>query len=87
MSEPIGARKSSCYLKTCCMFIHFMSREIRTLRTNMAIVFPFPAMDVPALARGLDGSWGLKSQKKETHRWRNEEGERRSQFVSFFLTV
>ncbi len=29
----------------------------------MAIVFPFPAMDVVALENGLDGRWGLKSQE------------------------
>lgn len=50
-------------LATCCIFMHFMGRKIRTLRTNMTIVFPFPAMGVAALARGLDGHWGLKSQK------------------------
>lgn len=41
----------------------FKSREIRTLRTGMAIVFPLPTMDVEALASGLNGHWVLKSQE------------------------
>lgn len=41
----------SSYLKTCCIFyVLFKNTETRTQRTNMAIVFPFPAMDVVALA-------------------------------------
>lgn len=57
------ARKSSRYLQMCCIFnVLFKCREIRTLRTSAAIVFPFPAMDVAALGSGLDGHWGLKSQ-------------------------
>lgn len=29
----------------------------------MTVVFPFPAMGDAALASGLDGHWGLKSQE------------------------
>lgn len=42
----------------------FKSREIRTLRSSMAIVFPFPVMDVVALASGLNRHLGWKSPKR-----------------------
>lgn len=36
---------------------------MRTLRISMAIVFPFPAMDIAALTSGLDGNQGWKCQE------------------------
>lgn len=62
------ARKSSRYLQMCCIFnVLFKSREIRTLRTSTAIVFPFPAMDVVALGYGLDGHWGFQKSRRSRH--------------------
>lgn len=66
-SEVLGVRrqvgKPSCYLKTCCIFyVLFKNKE--TLGTNIAIVIPFPAMDVVALASKFDGQWDFKSQKR-----------------------
>jgi len=42
----------------------FKRREIRTLRTKMAIVSLFPAMDGVALVKGLVGHLGLRSQER-----------------------
>lgn len=78
------ARKSSCYLKTCCIFKFYT--YIRTLRTNMAIVFPFPAVDVVALANEIGWTLGLEKSRRSRHvdgvlksNDYNKGGERRSQ--------
>lgn len=46
------------------MFYLRTEKLFRSLKTSIAIVFPFPAMHVVALARELDGPCGVKSREK-----------------------